>query len=395
MATQPTGRARARGERVCLSLTMALVVVACQPAPAPSAPTSPPISGTPLVDALVAKARQEGELDTATITEAGPAVPKLIDAFNKRFGLNLKINVALGDQQGKYSQLFTQLESQLPPTYDTLTGTEEDNSRLIEDGWAVKIDNWQALLAEMNPLVANGTVKPDEVSPPPFTGYAFVWTTRDKSLLYNTKLIAEADLPKTYPDLADPKYAGKFPVASFTDQWEVGTLIYKDRQSWLDTVNRIGKNAAAVINFSPALDRILLGEFAFQPSNTYFYYQVKNRDPQAPIGQAYFQDYIPLTKVVYIVPRGSRHPAAATLWSIWIGTPEAEAIWQPVAFLPNVVFGQTALDQENKQRAQRSGGRVITFFDNEEGMAQLKWFTTPEGRAYREQLTRALTQRQQ
>jgi ABC-type Fe3+ transport system substrate-binding protein len=366
-------------------------------APAAAAATTAPApsTGKQALDGLIARAKQEGELDTATLTEAAGAVPKLVDAFNKRFGLNLKINVAIGDQQGKYSQLFAQLQAGLPPTYDTLTGSEEDNGRLIEENWAIKIDNWEAVLAEINPQVASGRVKPDVVSPAPFTGYAFVWSTRDKSLLYNTSVISAADLPQTYADLANPKYAGKYPLASFTDQWELGTLVYKDKQEWLRIVNDIGKNAASVLNFSPALDRILLGEFAFQPSNTYYYYQVRARDPQAPIGQEYFKDFIPATKVVYVVPQGSRHPAAATLWSMWIGTPEAEAIWQPVAFAPNTLFGESQIDEDNRQRIESSGGRVVTYYDDAEGMAQLKWFATPEGRAYREQLTRALTQRGQ
>src|SRR5581483_5014599 len=94
------------------SLTTAALVLlglaACAPAspPAPAEPASAGAACQGPLDALIAQARADCELDTASITETGRAVPQLVDTFNKRFGLDLKINVALGDQAGKYSQLF-------------------------------------------------------------------------------------------------------------------------------------------------------------------------------------------------------------------------------------------------------------------------------------------------
>ena len=373
-----------------------LGLAACAPA-SPPASAAPPAAGAAAqgpLDALIAQARAEGELDTASITETGRAVPQLVDAFNKRFGLDLKINVALGDQAGKYSQLFATLEAGLPPTFDTLTGSEEDNLRLVEEGRVIKIDNWQTLLAEINPLVGSGQVNPEDVSPSLFEGYGFTWTTRDKGLLYNPRVMPESELPKTYVEMANPRYRGKFVVAPWTDQWEIGILAYNDKQQWLQTVDQIGKNAADVINFSPALDRIILGEFAFQPSNMYYYWQVMDRDPQAALGLRYLDDYITFTKVMYVVPKGARHPAAATLWALWMTTPEAQAIWQPVSFLPNLVFGQSELDRKNREVLQKSHGKVLSWYESEDTLRELKWFATPEGKQYRARLTEALTQRQ-
>ena len=60
---------------------------------------------------LVTQAKQEGELDTATTTEQSPRVPQVKEAFNKMFGLNLNINVALGDQAGKLAKMITTLDA--------------------------------------------------------------------------------------------------------------------------------------------------------------------------------------------------------------------------------------------------------------------------------------------
>ena len=103
MATQPTGRVRARATRVCLSLTMALVVVACQPAPAPPAPTSPPTSGTPLVDA------QARFLATATYGDRIEVETSIVEWRNTSFVMRHVIRCgATVVAEGREVRIFAQ-----------------------------------------------------------------------------------------------------------------------------------------------------------------------------------------------------------------------------------------------------------------------------------------------
>lgn len=383
-----------------LPLICAAFLAACGQTAAPAAPASSVArtaaadnSGQALIDRLVAQAKQEGELDTATTTEQASRIPQLKEAFLKRFGLNITVNVALGDQTGKLAKMLTTLDAGGKPEFDTLTGSEEDLIQMQAKGYINAIDNWDTLLPAINSLVRDGTVKADEVTPPPFSGSAFLWSTRSKAVLYNTKQIQPDQLPKTTLDLADPKFKGKFPVPPWTDIWELGTLVHTDKAAWLQTLNQIGQNAAGVIDFSPALNRILLGEFAFMPMNSYYYWDVKAKDPQAPLGLAWFQDYAPFSKVMYFVPKGSKHPAAATLWALWMTTPEAEAAWQPAAHEENIAFGQSQQDKLARQSVESSGTKLVSWYDSATTVEQLKWWSTPEGKQYRAKIKEAVTQR--
>ncbi len=345
------------------------------------------------LDKLIAQAKQEGELDTATTTEQSPRVPQLKEAFNKMFGLNLNINVALGDQTGKLAKMMTTLDAGGRPEFDTLTGSENDLIQLYDKGYLTKIENWDGLLKEVNSWVRNGTVKPEDVSSVPFSGYTFTWSTRSKALMYNTKLISADQMPQKVTDMADPRFKGKYTVPPWTDAWELGIQLYTDKQAWIQTIDQIGKDAIGVVDFSPALSRLLLGEFPFAPMNTYYYWDVKAKDPSAPVGLSWFKDYTPFSKVMYIVPKGSKHPAAAALWTLFMTTPEAEAAWQPAAHEENIIFGQSDQDKLARQSLAESGSKVAQWYANADTIEQLKWWSTPDGIAYRGQIKAAITQR--
>src|SRR6266567_2551882 len=350
---------RIRSSFVALATASLVALAACggtaQPASSPAAPaTGQAASGSAKeqLAKLVTQAKQEGELDTATTTEQSPRVPQVKEAFNKMFGLNLNINVALGDQAGKLAKMITTLDAGSRPEFDTLTGSENDLIQLQEKGYLTKIDNWEALLAETNSWVRSGAVKPEDVSPPPFNGSTFVWSTRSRALMFNTKLITEDKVPQKVIDLADPQFKGKFSVPPWTDTWETGTMLYKDKAAWLQTLDQIGKNAFGVIDFSPALSRLLLGEFPFAPMNSYYYYDVK-----------------------------AKHPAAATLWTLFMTTPEAEAAWQPAAHEENIAFGQSEQDKIARKSLQESGSYLANWYANTDTLEQLKWWSSNEGKA--------------
>src|SRR5581483_8248690 len=100
--------------------------------------------------------------------------------------------------------------------------------------------------------------KPEDVSSVPFSGYTFTWSTRSKALMYNTKLISADQMPQKVTDMADPRFKGKYTVPPWTDAWELGIQLYTDKQAWIQTIDQIGKDAIGVVDFSPALSRLLL-----------------------------------------------------------------------------------------------------------------------------------------
>jgi ABC-type Fe3+ transport system substrate-binding protein len=341
---------------------------------------------------LVSKAKQEGSLNaTVTSSMTGKTTPKLIAAFNKRFGLNLNITLTPVNDTVNYPRALASTQSGAPPTYDSIEGTELNNVQLLDAGGLHKIENLESLLAEINPMVRSGKVKANHMSPGQLSGYAIAYQTRSKSIIYNSKLINKANLPKTHAELTDAKYKGLWNQPPWTSHWDIGPFVFPEigREKWLEIVRAAGKNAGAVLNEQAGVERVMLGEYSFVLANAYYAFLAKSRDPQAPVEVTFFRDYNQANATYYVVTKGTKRPAAASLFAIWMSTPEAEAIWQSELF-GTQKWGESALDKRERSLIQESDANMVDLFETEKGREYLKWFSTQQGREYRKSLSQAI-----
>lgn len=366
-------------------------------APAGKAPAASTGDGKQALEQLIAKAKQETAGNVMLPSEADKAAPKLADAFKRRFGLaNLQFKVdASGGETGAFQKATAETQAGATPTFDAMQTEEVAIYGLIASGGVQAIENWEPLLREINPLVASGEVKPDVISPQVVAGKAFIYTTRDFNLYYNTDKVKSVDeLPKTREAMADPKYKGRFAVPSFLGDYRHAPLVY-DKEKLLTIADNIGKNAAVVLTPAALLERLMLGEFDFGANiqSTGTYLRTKAKDPRAPLGIRYYTDYTPLTDLSYIVIKGARSPASATLWALWMTTEEAQSIRAAEDYYANLVYGRSDLDKQIKQQLQQSGSKVVNWFGSKESVELMNWYATKEGREYLDKLTKALTQR--
>jgi hypothetical protein len=346
------------------------------------------------VSELTAQAKKEGAMN-ATITSSvkGKTIAKLSAAFKKRFGLNdIKVTIAPVGDTRHYPKAAVATRAGGRPTYDAITGSGLNNIMLMGLGGVQKIDSWQALLKEMHPLVNSGKVQARQISPTPYTGLAFQNYSRIWSLAYNPKLISKKELPKTHAELGDPKYKGKFVQPPFSANWDIGILVFPDisKEKWLEVVRKAGRNAGGVGFPAANMQRLLIGEYAFSLSTTSDYMRIKSKDPDAPVGVSYFTDYNSVSAAYYVVRKRARHPAAGTLFALWMTTPEAEAIWQPDIFRPQFPWGQSEMDRKIRQYLRENNAEGTDFLASDRGVKLLKWYGTPEGRGYRSSLGRAI-----
>ncbi len=342
---------------------------------------------------LIAKARQEGALNATVSNQTSPKIiPKLAAAFKKRFELDIQVTLLPLGGTRLFPKAAAATRVGAVPTYDALQGSGKNNVQLVTIGGAHKTDGWESLLAEINPLVRSGKVKPKQISPDPFSGFSFQYVSLLKGLIYNPRLISKEELPKTHAELTDPKYKGRWTQPPWADHWDIGPLVFPDisKEKWLKIVKRAGENAGAVQKESVGVQRVLLGEFAFALANTYYFLRAKGKDPQAPLQITYFKDYNPVTGLYIVVRKGARHPAAGTLLAMWMGTPEAKAIWQPDTYATQFRWGEGKLERKVRQHLKENGAKSISFFDNKQGVEFLRWIGTPEGREYRKAVSKAI-----
>jgi hypothetical protein len=151
----------------------------------------PRVAATATVSELVAQAKKEGALN-ATVSSAmkGSTIKKLTAGFKKRFGLNIKVQIVAIADTRYYPKALAATEAGAAPTYDSLEGSVLNQMIITNAGGVQRVEGWQALLAEINPLVRSGKVRPAQISPEPFSGIAFHYMSRVKAMLYNTKVIS-------------------------------------------------------------------------------------------------------------------------------------------------------------------------------------------------------------
>lgn len=222
--------------------------------------------GQKLLDDMISKAKKEGELRSSVITSfPGRISSKLENTFKKRFGLNIDVSLPVVNPTQYAPKAAAETRARVVPPYDTYVGSGKNAMQLLGLGGVEKIPNWEALLAAINPQVRSGSVRAKRISPDPFSGYAFQYLPRPRSILYNPKLISKKELPKTHADLGNPIYKGRWITPPYTSDWDTGLLVFPEmpKGQWIKIIRKAGKNAGAILGNRASTTRVLLGEFAF------------------------------------------------------------------------------------------------------------------------------------
>lgn len=341
---------------------------------------------------LVKQAKKEGALNAMVISGlTGKTTQQLATAFKKRFGLDIDVTLTPLLNTEEYPKAVAETKAGAVPTYDVLEGSDTNNMALLGLGGMLRVDGWENLLRDINPLVRAGRIKPDQLSHGPLRGYAFAYLSRTKALLYNPTLITKDKLPKTHEQLGDPRYKGMWNQPPWTTHWEPGPLVFPNisKDKWVEITRKAGKNAGTVVVEGAGVQRVLVGEYAFTMANTYYYFLYKSKDPKVPLDITYFQDFNVSSRAYTCIRKNTKNPAAGTLFAFWMATPEAEAIWQPVNFFTQL-WGESDLDKKERKFVKDSGAPIVDFLDSEKGLEYLNWMSSEEGRQFKEALGRAI-----
>ena len=346
----------------------------------PAAVRAASSEGQRLLQQLVEAARKEGQLDLMVTSAQGEKGTKeLTDAFKQRFGLNIRVNADISGQESQqFNKAAIEVKGNIPPTHDLMQGGDENVLSLKEAGGADAIENWEALLAVIAP--ESYKVK-DKISPFSLAGYGFLWSTRTVVLLFNPKLISEKELPKTWKEMGNAKYAGAFSLPPWTSVALMGLLKY-DKDEWLDTVRSWGRNKKQILAYTAGTQRMLLGDIKFLFGNTDDYAREKARDPNAPIGLTFFEDFTQIRWVQYVVRKGAKNPNAAKLFALWATSAEANRIFEKNGFLENVVLGSGPVTTQFLKTIKERNIRPVNWFDSPENLEKFRWLSTDEGKAY-------------
>jgi iron(III) transport system substrate-binding protein len=130
---------------------------------------------------------------------------------------------------------------------------------------------------------------------------------------YNTNLVKKADLPKTWEDLLDPKWAGRIGMESTNTEWFQALVEAMGEEKGLALIGRLGRNGVAVrTGHTHSAGLVIAGEIPLFLG--VFSHDIDRMKPRAaPIDWFVLPPAIILPSAV-AVSRRAAHPNAAALF---------------------------------------------------------------------------------
>lgn len=315
------------------------------------------------LDDLVAAARKEGVLELlAPSTTGDKGAQALGAAFNKKYGLNVKINYTpSSNMTGDVARLVMGAASRATPEWDVMLVTDAHHATI----WAKKLHQPfdYAKLGVPRELIQydNGVV-----------GLAnqFVLPA------YNKSILRAQDVPKRWEDLLDPKWkGGKLGISTATHHLSRLAVGPWGEAKTREFVAGLAKQEPILGTLANLYTRLQVGEILLAVTLTDSFISRAKKDG-SPI--VFVEGLDPVISPTYNagVPKGARHPNTGHLFAVFLTHLEAQAVWekfngQTSALIPGTTAykyaqGKRLLQMNEKQaetvdRLAREFGKILGF----------------------------------
>jgi iron(III) transport system substrate-binding protein len=290
---------------------VALVILACGGAPTAASPTptaaataaataSPAPAGALDAD-TVAKAKSEGQLVLYTSLSADDS-KFIADRFMaSTVGSGIKVTVNRKSSEPLVTQFMTEVKAGRVLA-DVLESGGIDISQPMKEGY----------LEAFKPPAASGF-------PSDLKDANGMWTAARlgvETIAWNTTAVTEANAPKSFDELADPKWAGKCLIESSDVEVLLGLAVrkYKDDAKAQEILTKTAANCKPSAGHTETIDKIIAGDGPiFWGAHAHSTEQ--KRAAGAPV------DYMRTEGVVTIdgpgLVKGAPHPNAAKVFINW------------------------------------------------------------------------------
>ena len=263
---------------------------------------------------LIEGARQEGVVNFAgppSLTPTGAQA--LMDALNKKYGLNLKMNFI---PQNSYNRLVSQIiaESQAAqtPSYDVVLLVDTLIGNLYSRGLLESFD-WAATFPHISPqsiMLDNQAVITDAIFALP---------------AYNVNVVRPQDVPKTWEDVLDPKWKDKMLVPTGMQVWALLAQQWGEEKTE-GFMRRLAAQKPVLAPYPETETRLESGEYALV-ANQLSPLIANAEEKKAPVAYALQVKPVVVQLDVMTQVKNVRHPNAAKLLIAFSLTPEGQEVW--------------------------------------------------------------------
>lgn len=270
----------------------------------------PPARSAP-IDDLIAAARKEGAVEFLFPSSwPPPGVEAMGEAFNKKYGLNLKFGRHASQQMAQdVSKVMTRAAVRAAPEWDLMVVTDAHHAtlwlkKLLKsfDYGSVGIDPKAVHYGSSTVSIANQLVQP----------------------AYNKKILPDRDVPVSWGDLLEPKWkGGKVGVSVATHHFArlgVGAWGIEKGNKYVETLAKLEPNLGTL---GQLYTRLQIGEIMIAATLLNgLVYNAERRG--APV--VFAEKVEPVIAPAYHagVPKGALHPNAGHLLALFLTTDEGQ-----------------------------------------------------------------------
>ena len=151
------------------------------------------------------------------------------------------------------------------------------------------------------------------------------WRVLPISILYNTDMVKSGDLPKTFDDLASPKWTGKITMPDPTRHTTTAQFLWNLNKfkgdKWLDLVKALAKQKPLLVeSLAPVTTTIIKGEAPVGITYIKYIKQYKG-----PVDYVVMDKYLTDPNYMSLGAKAS-HPNAAKLYLEYICSPDGQKL---------------------------------------------------------------------
>jgi iron(III) transport system substrate-binding protein len=321
------------------------------------------------LDQLIAGAKKESELTFiagAQTFGGAKTLAALEAAFNKRFGLNMKIRFAAGPEMNAMAaRVITEQKSGAKTSTDLYHGSQSHFALLHKEKALEQVD-WSGVF----PWIS----KPMEI----FPKEGLLVFTSLRGIIYNSNLIPKEKAPKSYEDLVDPKLSAtwtkKLAIPPYVS-WLVELSMIWSEERVKDFTRKLVALSGGRLRYSEE-ERVVSGEFPIAANmggavEQMWQWQAKGAPLVAvmastPVLPSYFQ---------LGVPKNSAHPNLAKLFVAFMATQEAQGILDKLDFRSSHLVEGTRMAKylrSNPIKLQEAKDSIAFYLQGEDSGLEFK-----------------------
>ena len=258
---------------------------------------------------VIEGAKKEGAVSMTLRTGFTPkSMARLEQEIKEKFGVELKIRFVPNTSFPKeLAAAMMELKSGAIPSFDLMTFSTQ-----VPEGLRTGLFE----RVEWRPLISKDT-NPEVVHDDPALVGAITYFTGHLGLMYYSEKFSVDRIPKTLGDLADPKWQGRVGIHNYPALWATDAYVL-GKEKVLSDLRTILKNGAILGIYADMYNRYLLGEIHLCLITSA--YLKMARDKGVSTGWRSL-DYANIREYSLVVRTGAKHPNAAKLVALYLGSP--------------------------------------------------------------------------